>query len=320
MIDRPWLAAVLAPVVLFGAAAQARAAEAYDAANWHGLCDAVGCSTWGAGETLAQPGYVLLAETAGGRRLVFGAGVRAQRPSDGQLKIEIADKAGATLWSATLPGRANRPSTRAVLYDDAEIQRVLDALKAGASLKLGLTSDPWPAATIALKDAGAALAWSRAKPGVAASPPIVRRPAAPPSADLPSTPPEVAKACEALSEFAIVRLSPNKILWVSNCSGVSINEDAKLHMTDDAGRLLPLPAFGDAPVGGAPELTNVTFDYQTRVLTAVFRDNRYYGCGQRRDWVWDGQRLALIRDASAECIGMDETDWPTSFRAMVEER
>ncbi|WP_165832225.1 DUF1176 domain-containing protein [Caulobacter radicis] len=313
------LAALLAPVLLFGAGS-ARAAETFDAGNWRGLCDAVGCSTWGAGETLSKPGYVLLTETAGGRRLVFGAHVRAQRPSEGQLRIEIADKAGAILWSSTLPGRADRPSTRAVIYDDAEIGRVLDALKAGTSLKLGLTSDPWPAATILLKNAAPALDWSRAKPGVTASPPVVRRPPGLSPGGGPPTPPEVAKACEALSEFATVRLAPDKILWVSNCSGAAINEDAKLHLTDASGRLLPLPAFGEGPGGVDPELANVTYDYQTRVLSARFRDNRYGGCGQRRDWVWDGARFALIREASADCIGMDEADWPTTFRAVVEER
>lgn len=319
MTSKTLLAALLAPVFLFGAGS-ARAAEAFDAGNWRGLCDAVGCSTWGAGEPLSKPGYVLLAETAGGRRLVFGAHVRTQRPSGGQLRIEIADKSGAILWSSTLPGRADRPSTRAVIYDDAEIGRVLDALATGAGLKLGLTSDPWPAATIALKEAAPALAWSRAKPGVAASPPIVSRPPAPPWASVPPTPPEVAKACEALSEFATIRLASDKILWVSNCSGASINEDAKLHMTDASGRPLPLPAFGEGPGGVDPELTNATYDYQTRVLSARFRDSRYGGCGQRRDWVWDGERFALIRDASADCIGMDEADWPTRFRAVVEER
>jgi hypothetical protein len=320
MIGRMWLATLLAPAFLFGTTASARAAETFETGNWHGLCDAIGCSTWGAGETLAKPGYVLLVETPNERRLVFGAGVRAQRPSQGALRIEISDKAGAVLWSATLPGRANRPSTQAALHDEAEIQRALDALKAGARLKLGLTSDPWPAATIALKDAAPALAWSQARPGVAASPPVVRRPAAPPSARVPPTPPEVAAACESLSEFAVVHLSPDKVLWVSNCSGPTVNDDAKLHMTDAAGRLLPLPAFGDGPAGDDPDLTNVTFDYQTRVLSARFRDNRYGGCGQRRDWVWNGERFALIRDASADCIGMDEADWPTSFRAVVEER
>jgi len=319
MMSKTLLAALLAPAFLLGAT-DARAAEAFDAGAWHGLCDAVGCSTWGAGETLSKPGYVLLVESADGRRLVFGAHVRTQRPSEGQLKIEIADKSGAILWSSTLPGRANRPSTRAAIYDDAEIGRVLDALAAGASLKLGLTSDPWPAATIVLKEAGPALVWSRTRPGVAASPPIVRRPPGLSPGGGPPTPHEVAKACEALSEFATVRLAPDKILWVSNCSGASINEDAKLHMTDAAGRPMPLPAFGDGPGGRDPELTNVTYDYQTRVLSARFRDSRYGGCGQRRDWVWDGERFALIREAFADCIGMDEADWPTTFRAVVEER
>jgi hypothetical protein len=170
---------------------------------------------------------------------------------------------------------------------------------------------------ISLTGSAAALLWIQDRGPDPRRPAIQRAPFVG-QAHLPKTAPPKNPLCE--GPF-LTRLSPGKILADTSCRLFADKSQAytSLRLLDEAGHPVPGPEIEGYSEEDDDSLTGATYDPTTRTLSAS-QDGEYRlgSCGANTEWVWDGTRFRMAREARMiDCVGIPRDLWPSTRRARV---
>ncbi|MDB5433465.1 MAG: hypothetical protein JWP35_4581 [Caulobacter sp.] len=331
----------LALCALLGGAAFAPppAPDAAHEGAWEVTCDnARTCSVSVGGLKFPEAAYLRI-ERAGARNAAPSAAVVAASrgypmpPAGGVMTLQVVDAAGATLF--TRSRRVTAVQARQDMAMTLPAWPLIRAMTRGDHARISITGEPgardirlggawWTFDRVDVDQqrfgvSNAMVVSGKRRPDtIPALPrlPVVYRASPAPQGGLAGIAPTAVLAAhrerkcadDPTGHLQAYRLSWGRILWFAPCHRAASLDPYRIFMlTDERGRKAPGP--GPFLEDGA------RYDPATRTLSHGWHDEK--GCGELREWVWDGQVFHFSRAAASfRCV----RDWPTGWRARVVDR
>jgi hypothetical protein len=232
--------------------------------------------------------------------------------------------------------------------EGADAARLIAAVRNGRTLSVAVQN--FPAATVSLDGAAAAMLWADERQGRVDTVTALARPGAKPASAVPAAPALpviqaakpvggevaaspallkrkevadcVAEMPEGLSaDLTGTRLTAELVLWEVPCGGGAYNLTTAFYLGDAAGGLLrpvSLDGAGMERDGPGHQGINAGFDAATGRIGAFTKARGVGDCGSEDEWVWDGRGFVRASQRlMGRCEGVMVDDWPVLHRAEV---